>query len=1027
MSTNLLRQKNNSYIRNAVGVNSITKEDHAEINDIIADELDTLESIVDSIKIGIENWFYNSSMETPLSDMTLWVQDAIADQPYTNLKLADGTNAPGIAFTAKEIESPFKYLVYNANNNTWSKRVSQIDISLKGSDKEGVDKANDALQYSEITTNPVKNITTGNLAIDNTGYGPTERGWGFPIGAWRNIGKVGLRIGANGVTQIRLIIKEINYYGTILYDYTYTGAFINGINVLDLINVVKNESNSRLWLEYYCNVTNRIFRTGATAQIYTVQNDYPQIAYTAANDMGESGMQNLAGGYMDMYAEIYTVDVENKIEPSTAFMQSILNILPASPESKMIPYKNLYFLFILSSVTWGGGRTQSGYVAYAIWLIQERLADTLLNTDVEYSSAPEVLNYISLYRQSASKLTGVGEYISFKTKGDELSICFAKDRQNIGAALVDVYSDDVLYSTIDTTNKNPFGSATKSFTGDGTAIKFDLGMGKTYNHVVKKNGVTLTGKMNTGTLGSASVTDDYLVIMKYGSDANGNPEVHHYVWFKTAPASGDVIAVSFDYGTYASYEKTAMGYTGDMTPENAYADGLKSFDTTQPASISSGTHFRGVDKEIISTFRFTENKERNIKLVIRALADGSTGTPSFTFNFATNRVHYFMNGGIGGFSLWDANEGLDTNYLMGYQRMLEFKPDYIIADTAPNEDWKVKGQRLFMEWAGITESQMKNDNSLPIRRVLYDSGTDTFTYSKWVGKIASITEISATLSDDTQIQSVPVAGDYVFLGEPGVYNKNYITRKIKSYDAATRLITWINPIDPNEFAYSTLNDFVGMQLRVRDYTAYKNQLQIFLDNIKDVLPQTKVGIIPSPYPNLQNRELWAYNEATDDVLKSYKNCSRINTEPLRAWQNSIPATLQYSINSSAFQYDPVSGVQVAMISVNVSSNNNAPGKYKIIANGVDITKYCWVEHGFGYRLSGTGAALNLGPTDVTNSKMVVASRQVRIFYFGSAPLSSTVTLSVPAEKWSNDCCHMTQPAGVALYSQMAFDFIRYNL
>lgn len=76
-----------------------------------------------------QDWYYTSSPITPTGDTTLWVKDAVADTPYTNLKNAAGATAPGISFTATDLKAPFLYLIYTASTDSWAKKVSQVEIT----------------------------------------------------------------------------------------------------------------------------------------------------------------------------------------------------------------------------------------------------------------------------------------------------------------------------------------------------------------------------------------------------------------------------------------------------------------------------------------------------------------------------------------------------------------------------------------------------------------------------------------------------------------------------------------------------------------------------------------------------------------------------------------------------------------------------------------------------------------------------------------------------------------------------------
>ena len=174
----------------------------------------------------------------------------------------------------------------------------------------------------------------------------------------------------------------------------------------------------------------------------------------------------------------------------------------------------------------------------------------------------------------------MGAEATFTLAGDELSIVQGLERNNAGAALIELYVDGVLHDRFSNYNELPCGSETKTFTGDGRTVKFDLGRCFTYNHTVTIDGVQVSGKINESGYGAAfDSTQDYMIIRKYGNNPeNGEIEVHHVIWFENTPAYGAHIIVTFNYGENISYTKSTVGkyrlYSSAL--ESCYGDDVVS-------------------------------------------------------------------------------------------------------------------------------------------------------------------------------------------------------------------------------------------------------------------------------------------------------------------------------------------------------------------------------------------------------------------------------------------------------------------
>lgn len=143
MSIDLIRQRTNQDIRQKAAEGSIKREDHAEINDMICNELEAVKSMAESASIGSKDWYTTSTMvaptktlgavtsENPVIDLTLTVKRSpgqTGDLTFDNLKLANGDAADSITITEVESNQPFPFLVYNAASDEWSKDIRVVDI-----------------------------------------------------------------------------------------------------------------------------------------------------------------------------------------------------------------------------------------------------------------------------------------------------------------------------------------------------------------------------------------------------------------------------------------------------------------------------------------------------------------------------------------------------------------------------------------------------------------------------------------------------------------------------------------------------------------------------------------------------------------------------------------------------------------------------------------------------------------------------------------------------------------------------------
>lgn len=138
MSTSIIRQKTDQNIRKKTARNSIKKEYHAEINDMICDALDTIGNGINAVTPA-------DTIPAPEANI---IYQAMTAGNYTNLLNAAGTAAQlydetGQPITNNEVTAEDlmigAQLLYNAASDTWIKKIQNADLTAYtksgGSDK----------------------------------------------------------------------------------------------------------------------------------------------------------------------------------------------------------------------------------------------------------------------------------------------------------------------------------------------------------------------------------------------------------------------------------------------------------------------------------------------------------------------------------------------------------------------------------------------------------------------------------------------------------------------------------------------------------------------------------------------------------------------------------------------------------------------------------------------------------------------------------------------------------------------------
>ena len=679
--------------------------------------------------------------------------------------------------------------------------------------------------------------------------------------------------------------------------------------------------------------------------------------------------------------------------------------------------KNLRICCAGSSVTWGTGYLRDSMLLYLISDLQKTRTDfvginaaTVTGNKIYLQSTNDKL----FFDGEAMKVTGIGATIEFQSTGDEVSIVHAIERSNASASDIEVYFDGVLTDTFSNFNDQPLGHTTKTFTAVQGQKEFPLLMPFTYNHVIKVNGIEQQVTLNKGTAMPSSgwaVARDIQMV-------NGQAEVQHTLFSPTALNEGDTVTCEFDYGQEIVYSHTTIGKDGNGVLESTYGRGYTPFDPANPgsAAFGSGLDFRYTDERIIRKYTFADKKTRDVKIRIKGLnyrATDQMSDPYFIFNFATNRILYFMNAGIVG---WKISQFLDAtnsngNILRTWREIVDWQPDIIFYESTPNDDWGVGGYKLYTEMTGLTLAQLQNIRTMPNKQILFVSN-DNYTYQRWEGKIEELTKDYVIFTSDTKINAAPSVGDSVVIGTYFSDNWQQVVRLVRSYDADTRKITFDRPINKRDFVYEDFSDFVGMEIQVRDLAAYDTPTQELLDKFKDYGNRPLVGLVPNPAPNMLSRDLSSYQALLNKIANDKELADwYVGMPNVLDWQHSQVLNQSVTVNASDLvtQSDGTKRLDLT----GMSKGNNWMDFHIFIGDkevtnrdAVVYTSYC-----LGVDRTLTGAALN---DTTTRGKQVWGNFYPTLVFLKNAPTSGQITVKATSVIWSGDSCH------VNTYSQKLF-------
>ena len=699
-------------------------------------------------------------------------------------------------------------------------------------------------------------------------------------------------------------------------------------------------------------------------------------------------------------------------------------------EKRMIN-DNLRISCVGSSVTCGGGFLQSSMVWDLIKRMQSEKTVLIDSNDIAITNSigTSYLNTTDdrkYFDNWAVKITGEDAQIEFNIYSDEISFAQGIERSDTSASEIEMYVDDVLYDTFNNYNTTNIGIDTVTFAGDGTTTKFDLGMAFTYNHHISVDGVSYPGSLNTQDSGASIPTgDSCMIIRKYGNDGEGNAEVHHWVLFSTAPALGTADTIIFNYGEGICYEKTTIGKTNSGTLESAYGEGDVSFDPLYPTNLSSVLDFRETDSRAIKSYKFDSYAYRNVKLKIKGNYANKIGTPYFIFDFATSRMLYFQNAGIGG---WKSSLFLSDTGLRDWKHIVDFEPNVMIYESTPNDDWDVKGYKLSHKYESLTLAELQSMKIYPSDTLLYNA-VDDYDLNMRIGKIDSIWADSVMIDTSfTRIDIPPDTDDIVMLGTFKSNNKEYVCREIKSYNSTRHTITFDSPINNRDLIF-TIDNLAGMEMRIRDLSVYWNYTKSLIDTIKQKRKDLKVALIPNPLPSIYSRDLGYYPYYINKLARNL-NAYSINIDDFYEWQNTQYRDATVNITGADLTTDALTGYYI----YDFGQYGQYEQNFSVKVNGIE--KYgtdAFVCIGRGWSVDSTlsGNSLEFSFDNVGRSNFVEKQQQNRLEFVSNVPASGdniSITYS-PNTRWSVDAAHVSRwsGSGGVLYGNLYLDYVMRSL
>ncbi len=674
-----------------------------------------------------------------------------------------------------------------------------------------------------------------------------------------------------------------------------------------------------------------------------------------------------------------------------------------------------------SSITWGQGWLgEDSYVGEVERYLRTVLATTLHGADFAITGTSATVSNKLFYKGSALRLQELNSEARFDLSGDELSLCIARERGNVGASLIEVYADGVLLDTVSTWNSEPFATGLNApFTGDGVTRQFDLGQPFTFGHVVTVAGVAKVVQMNTGGYGAGFPAGvDVLVIRKLVT-VGGVPQVRHFLWFAVAPANGAAIAAGFSAGESVTYVRGTLGQTVQALSganESTYGDGNVAFDPANPANLSSGLGFRETDERAVFSWRFTSTAKRAFRVKILSLDPRATGTPQLYLNAATNRMHHLQNAGIGG---WTAALLLNNSGLNNLAAVQRFQPDVLLFESCTNDDWTTHVDRAWRSRSGLTDAQVRGDETSNWFHTVTYVGPDNYSVEDNRLLITAISETSVTF-DGTGATFEVVPGDVVILGDFKGDNRRLACRVVKAWDALTRRLTWARPLNPRELAHiGSLGDLVGSTAMVKGAPTWVSNVEAVIEGVRAALPECVIALGTSGIPNFYNRRLEGYRELAADIARRKGTLFEDFYGRTLAWQYSQPATTQLYLDASQGAVSSGAAAYTLYLSNGSKPTPLTDGNAQLYRGwSVKVDGVERINHGC-HVVGGYKSGWPSGTAPMTKGNVGVVGDDYRLVFESGVPAAgATVVVKRAAAKWANDDTH-PGTAGIPVFGQAA--------
>lgn len=672
-------------------------------------------------------------------------------------------------------------------------------------------------------------------------------------------------------------------------------------------------------------------------------------------------------------------------------------------------------LMLGSSITWGSGSmndTVQSATGYMVKDLIKKYANGLYSNELTYAQGCSTITNPKFINRTAKRIKNVNSTVKFSLYGNEIVIGQIIQRTT-NYATISVYADGLLIGKF--TNKNPtMGSGSDSFTGDGVNNNFTLSSAYTYGHTLTVGGSPWNVIIHSGDISAGYEYDDgtSTACIVRGWDENGN--VKHKLIFETPPALGAAIEINYNYGKHICIEGSTVGQMAvDSLNECNYGIGGTSWDPLAPKAISSGLEFRDIDQKSIWSYKFSGlyAKPKLHKYEIKITGGVN---PYFAINYVTNRNHYLVNAGIGGF---DLNTYLDGTYPnLSYKKLLEKGiPDIIFLQPgcgSDGTDFKTRKVRRII--TGETEAKAKSVCTRgEVDSIKYIS-SDNFTIRYCTGLIDSIANnylVSHHIfSSDSANWGTVAPGDIVRIGNYHGEWREIQTRKIRSVDIASGKITWDRPLFESQLNnIDTLAQLIGKEFSVRDLSLETARTDSMLNYFHNCDPNIKIVLVTSENSNYFKRQSWGYDIAQQEATKGHHN---IEVAHMDTYLQEKVETYISGHTAGTEIYITADG----STSYTLSTWTGLWQGFAVYVNGENVYgKDCYITIGGRY---GVNPALTGSRISITGAYQGVSITEgIVLTFFRNIPPSGTITVQRADFYWSGDLTHPNYVGG-KWYSEM---------